>query len=235
MRFDREEYISLMMFEDGARPMLTEIFGLLAGLADEWRAQGATEDEINLAAFDHDYVQLADCGGHCGIIDGFKPAVIDENDEYIITSDELGRKEKLIKKVATIPLPLEYPVSSMDDWLKIKHMYEYDERRVNYDRIETAKKAQAGGALVTAWIPGGFSLPRELMGDEQACFCYYDDPELMADIIGTVTETSLKVLSRVSEKITIDRLNTGEDLAGKSGPLAGPKRSANSSRRIIKR
>lgn len=27
-------------------------------------------------------------------------------------------------------------------------------------------------------------LPRELMGDEAVCLCYYDQPEIMNDILG---------------------------------------------------
>ena len=223
MRYDREEYIALMLHEDGARPMLVEIFGLLAGLSYEWRSQGATEDEISLRAFDLDFVESHDCGGNCGIINAMKPVTLEETEDYIISRDSIGRKNKLFKNVASIPLPLENPVKNMDDWLKLKHMFIYDEGRVDNDMIEKAKKAQNEGALITAWIPGGYHLPRDLMGDEEACVCYYDDPELMADIIGTVTDTAIKVLSRATEKITIDRILTGEDLAGKSGPLVGPK------------
>jgi len=223
MRFDREEYIALMRFEDGARPMLTELFGLMPGLADEWRAQGASEDEINLKAFDLDYTDTVDCGGNCGAFGLSGPVTLEETAEYSIRRDELGRKTKLYKKYASIPLPLEYPVKDADGWLALKPLYAYREGRVDPDGISAAKKAQSAGALVTAWIPGGFYLPRELMGDEAACVCYYEDPELMHDILATVADTSLKVLERVSEQLTIDRLMVGEDLAGKSGPLVGPK------------
>ena len=226
MIFDREEYIALMRFTAGARPMFTEIFGLLAGLPDEWRAQGASEDEINLAAFDFDYVRTLDCGGNCGQFGGGAPVTLEENAEYSIERDSLGRRMKLFKNVASIPLPLDYPVKNMDDWLKIKHMFVYDDRRVDRNRVEAAKKARAEGTLIQAWIPGGFHFPRELMGDEAACVCYYEDPELMADIIKTVSDTALKVLERVSDAVTVDRLMVGEDLAGKSGPLVGPRQVA---------
>lgn len=48
--------------------MFVELFGPLIGLEDEWRAQGASEDEINLTAFDFDYVDIAQCGGNTGIL-----------------------------------------------------------------------------------------------------------------------------------------------------------------------
>ena len=41
---------------DDHRPVFGELFGPLVGLPEEWRAQGAAEDEINMIGFDWDYV-----------------------------------------------------------------------------------------------------------------------------------------------------------------------------------
>ncbi len=64
MRFHRDEYLDLMTYAPAHRPMFVELFGPLIGLEQEWRAQGATEDEINLTAFDWDYVPIVDFGGY---------------------------------------------------------------------------------------------------------------------------------------------------------------------------
>ena len=48
MKWTREEYLDLMTFGDTPRPMFSELFGPLIGSAEEWRAQGASEDEIKL-------------------------------------------------------------------------------------------------------------------------------------------------------------------------------------------
>jgi hypothetical protein len=45
----------------------------------------------------------------------------------------------------------------MDDWLKMKPMFEYDESRINLDAIEEAKALQAKGTMIKAgpgcWMP----------------------------------------------------------------------------------
>lgn len=56
MVWHREEYLAHCRGQYVGREMLSELFGLLVGLEDEWRAQGATPDEISLTAFDWDYV-----------------------------------------------------------------------------------------------------------------------------------------------------------------------------------
>ncbi len=222
MKWNREEYIELMTFGKVERQMFVELFGPLVGLEQEWAAQGATPEEIDLTAFDFDYLQLADCGGVTRQRGGCKPRILEDTPEYTLKIDELGRTTKLIKSSATIAHPLNYPVTDMDSWLKIKPWFEFSEDRIDWDRVEASKKAQQEGALVVAWIPGGFDLPRQLMGEENVCYCYYDQPELMHDIINTIADTAFKVLDRISDRLVIDNLSVHEDMAGKSGPLIGP-------------
>ena len=110
----------------------------------------------------------------------------------------------------------------MDDWLKIKHWYEFSENRVNVDALRELKKRQSDGVLIIGGIPGGFSEPRELMGDEELCCAYYEQPELIRDILDTFADTAAKAYERVCDILTVDLLSVHEDMAGKGGPLAGP-------------
>ncbi|MBT4140135.1 MAG: hypothetical protein HOE48_19615, partial [Candidatus Latescibacteria bacterium] len=64
---------------------------------------------------------------------------------------------------------------------------------------------------------------RQLMGEEALCIAYYEQPELIHDILNTIAETTVKLLDRVTQKVQIDLLSVHEDMAGKSGPLAGPR------------
>lgn len=223
MRFNREQYLELLTFQNKDRQMFVELFGPLIGLEDEWKAQGAAPEELDLTAFDWDYVDRADAGGNTGLLGGYTPENIEETPEYTIKRDELGRTMKLIKKSATIPLPLDYPVKDLESWYRIKDFYTYREERINWDQVEKAKALKKEGYLVTASIPGGFDLPRQLMGEEEACISYYLKPELMRDILETARETSLRVFDRITRQLEIDQISVHEDLAGKSGPLVGPE------------
>lgn len=223
MKFHREEYLELMTFGCPDRQMFVELFGPLVGLEEEWRAQGATDEEIALTAFDWDYVPVVDCGGCTKLRGGQKLITIEDTGEYLIQRDSLGRTLKLCKGVATIPLPLDFPVKDMDDWLRVKPMYEFHEDRIDWEAVERAKKQQSEGALVYGLMPGAYDVPRDLMGEENACLSYYLQPELMHDIMKTLTDTSFRVFERITDVLTIDQLSVHEDLAGKSGPLLGPK------------
>lgn len=223
MQFHREEYINIMTFGQVERPMFVELFGPLQGLEAEWAAQGATPEEIALSAFDWDYVPVVSCGGQTGLRGGLAPVMLEDTPEQSIWRDELGRTMKLIKRSATLPLPLDFPVRDMDTWLQVKPLYTFSPERIDWQQVERARQAQAEGALVVASIPGGYDTPRELMGDEAACVAYYEQPELMREILATLGETAFQVLERVSDRLRIDQLSVHEDLAGKSGPLVGPR------------
>ena len=222
MVWNREEYIAHMRCEDVGKEMFCELFGPLIGLEDEWAAQGASAAECDLSAFGWDSVLKAGCGGEFGAITGIAPILLEDNERFQVIRDDFGRKTKMFKGRSTLPLPLEYPVTCMDDWLQVKHWYEFREDRVDMDEVRACKKAQEQGALVICGVLGAFSEPRNLMGDEELCVAYYDEPELIQDMLNTFADTAEKVLERVQSVLTIDNLFIHEDMAGKSGPLAGP-------------
>jgi len=225
MRFHREPYLDLMTFGPSPRPMFVELFGPLVGLEEEWRAQGATEDEINLTAFDWDYVPIVDCGGH-PLPRGPAPVTLEETAERRVQRDFLGRTLLLLKKTATHALPMDFPVQTMDDWRRVKPFYEFTPDRINWDEVAAARRAREEGALIRAYMPGAFDMTRDLMGEEVACLSYYEQPELMADIMATLRDTTRRVLEPISAALTIDQLSVHEDFAGKSGPLVGPAQIA---------
>lgn len=219
----REEYLDYMTFKANARPLFTEIFGPLIGLKEEWADQGATREELDLSAYRYRCPMRGGIPVNTGWMGGMKEEVIEENDEFTIVRDRMGRTMKLIKGFATIPLPLDHPVKNMDDWLKIKHHYEFSEERFgeNWERI--GRDHLEAGRATMAGIPGGFDEPRQLMGEEAVCVAFYEQPEMIHDMLQTIGDTAFKVLERVSAAVQVDELFVHEDMAGKSGPLAGPR------------
>ena len=219
----RGEYLDHMTFRRNERPLFTEIFGPIVGLKEEWLEQGATPEELDFSAFRYRCEARGGVPVNTGRLGGFTPEVLEETDTVIISRDEYGRTMKLNKGVATLPLPLDHPVKTMDDWLKIKPWYQFSEARFGADWERVAREHLAAGRVVTVSIPGGFDEPRQLMGEAALCMAYYDTPELIHDMLATMGETAFRVLERVSATVQVDMLSVHEDMAGKSGPLVGPK------------
>ena len=212
-----------MTFQANKRPLFTEIFGPIVGLKEEWERQGASPRELDFSAFRYRFEARAHVGVSTGRIVRHPPIVEEETDEYIISRDDIGRQLKLSKGTATIPLPLNFPVKTMDDWLRIKPLYEFSEERFSDGWEGKARRDLEDGKVISVGIPGGYDEPRELMGEMELSYAYYEHPELVHDIIDTIADTATRVLDRVSTAVQVDLLSVHEDMAGKSGPLAGPK------------
>ena len=129
-----------------------------------------------------------------GWLGGCKEEILEETDDYVIARDRMGRHVKLCKGAASIPLPMDYPVKDMDDWLKVKPHYEFSEERFGTDWERRAHQHLEAGRVLSVSIPGGFDEPRQLMGDERLCIAYYDQPELVHDILNTIGRTACSVL-----------------------------------------
>ena len=221
----RAEYLDHMTFRSNTRPLFTEIFGPLIGLKEEWRAQGASEAEIEMSAFRYRRPLYSSLPLNTGWLAGPDDTehILEETAAHIIARDTYGRTVKLIKGSATLALPLDHPVRTMDDWLRIKPHYQFSPERFGDGWETAARQAQDDGYVVCVGLPGGFDEPRQLMGEEALCIAFYEQPELIRDMLDTMGETAFRVLETVSRQVQIDQLDVHEDFAGKSGPLIGPR------------
>ncbi|MBI4978385.1 MAG: hypothetical protein HZC28_12975 [Spirochaetes bacterium] len=223
MSVRRDAYLDYMTFRADGPLMFREIFGPLVGLKEEWMAQGATASELDLSAFRYREAFTRGVGAATGYVGEDRSEMIEENDNHIVFRDARGTKQKLIKGSSTLPLPMEHPVKNMDDWLRVKKHYEFNPGRMPGNIQERAAKNIADGCVITADIPGGFDEVRILLGDEEAAVAGYTQPELVHEILSTIADTACRVFDAVTKDTVIDMLCVHEDMAGKSGPMWGPK------------
>lgn len=210
----REEYLDYMTFRSNTRLLFTEPIGPLIGVKEEWAAQGATPAEIDLSAFRFRYAEEQWLPVNTGWLGGDAPVILHETDDLLVYRDAMGRRMELAKKAATIALPTTHPVAHMDDWRRIKQHYEFSEARLGECR-------PVPGQVITISIPGGFDEPRQLLGEEALALACYEQPELIHDILQTIGDTAGRVIERLP--VTLDQLFIHEDMAGRNGPLFGPK------------
>ena len=154
----------------------------------------------------------------------FEREVLEEDDEFIIFRDPSGVVRKDVQKGRSMPTFLEFPVKCREDWEKLKPRFD-----PNIDeRYEEAKQAAADGFnerenLVPMIICGTYGMPRNLFGEENLAYVYYDDPELLHDIMKTWLSFYCEYARRLTQHIDFDYLFLWEDLAYKNGPLVGPQ------------
>lgn len=212
----REEYLDYMTFRGNRRPLFTEIFGPLLGLKEEWAAQGASADECDCAVFPYRFAEEQVLPIHTGWLGGDDEVILQETEDLLVYRDRMGRRMQMAKRAATLALPCTYPVATMDDWRRIRHHYAFSAERV-------AEWTPQPGCITSICIPGGFDEPRQLMGEENLALACYEQPELLHDMLQAIGNMAFAACEQATRRMPVDQLSVHEDMAGRSGPLLGPR------------
>jgi len=152
----------------------------------------------------------------------FEPKVIEEDDEKLKYLDVDGAVRLFLKKSATMASGWEWPIQDRASWEKLKA------ERINFNNIRE-RLPQNWDALVQEYkrrdYPlgvGGYPLGffgtlAHLIGYDHLFFMYYDEPELIHDILDTFTNLWIAVLEEVLKDVEIDHVQIWEDVSFGSG------------------
>jgi hypothetical protein len=194
---------------------------------DQWRRQSGRPD-LDLARDLHYDLNFASPDVSLGLYPPIKETqVIRDDGEYLIVRDVRGILMRTRKDGASIPEWLDNPVKSASDWERLKeHELRIDEPgrlAIDWDAFR-ARLKQTGEAVQVGWFPyGAFGTPRDLLSVENLLVAYYDQPELIRDMVDHLTTLWLWVYERVADEVQIDHIHIWEDMSGKQGSLISPR------------
>ncbi len=153
----------------------------------------------------------------------FPHTVLSEDAETITYRDERGITKRDRRDGHSMPQFIDYPVKTRADWetLKTERLRLDDTDRVSEDwPAFRARIAASGEAVQVGWFPyGPFGTARDLMGDEELLVAFYDDQELVADMMAHCTSLWLAVWAQVAAAVQIDHIHIWEDMSGRQGSL----------------
>lgn len=153
----------------------------------------------------------------------FEREVIEEDDAYVIFRDPSGVIRKDVKQGRSMPMFLQFPVAGRTDWEALKPRLD----PAADERYAAARQAARDGfnqreTLVPFVICGAYGMPRNLLGEERLAYAYYDEPELLHDIMATWLAFYTAYARRLVRIVDFDYVFLWEDLAFKNGPLISP-------------
>ncbi|MCK4590601.1 MAG: hypothetical protein KAT86_02525, partial [Candidatus Latescibacteria bacterium] len=148
---------------------------------------------------------------------------IEETDEYIIRRESSGQLTQMYHKVSSLPHAIGYPVESPKDWPAVKERLRYSSSRFTSDWVKQARQTQKVDELPLSFGGEGFYwMPRDLLGDERLCLWYYQEPEIVRDILATYTELLCALAEEIVAEVQVDTVHFGEDMAYRGGSMIGP-------------
>lgn len=221
----RERYVETLAFGKPDRLPHWFMYGAMPGVRDRWVSEGMPES-----------VKVEDIPSHFGfdpkprgihVNTGMIPPpvweIIEDNDEYRIAVSDLGDRVMRAKWASTLDHALEYPVKTREDWEAIKDRFKYSPDRFAPDWLDHYRQAREQGMAVAASGGGAYWFPRDLLGDLGLCLAYYEQPDLVHDIVNTLTELLLAIGEEILSKAEVDVLGFAEDMAYKSGSMISPR------------
>ncbi len=159
---------------------------------------------------------------HMGPMPGFEPKILEENEEFVVSLDWRGMVVRNRRDRGSMPEFMSYPIKTPADWAKYKE--ERLQPRVA-ERLPELKKFAAD--ILSLDVPvqvgcfpwGMFGTARDMMGAEEVLMAFYDEPELVRDIMHTYTDLWLALYEEIVKTVRVDHIHIWEDMSGKQGSL----------------
>lgn len=158
----------------------------------------------------------------------FEPEVLQEDESYLDYIDVDGVTRRFQKVEAVIPSATNWPIKDWDSWNKIK------EERLRLDTIRSRFPAnwsewvseykQRDYPLSVGGYPCGFfGTLVHLLGYENVFLKYYDEPDLLKDIIQHFTTLWIAIWEEILAEVDVDCAHIWEDMSSTQGPLVSKK------------
>ena len=122
-----------------------------------------------------------------------------------------------------MPMYLDQPVKDWATWSSYKKRLDPDTpERWPSDWDAYVAKINAADYPVILGVGSFFGFLREWMGLVELLHAFYDDPNLVDDMMDTVLHLEMEVIKRTVKDIRVDQAAFWEDMCYKSGPLISP-------------
>ena len=124
-----------------------------------------------------------------------------------------------------MPITIEGPVKDRYTWESVKErLIGNITERLPQNFSAMCKEAAASDLPVyTGDLPAGFfGGPREILGFENLMYIFYDDPELISEILDTLCDLWINIYTEIQKHVNLDYVFIWEDMCSKSGPLISP-------------
>ncbi|MDD4891772.1 MAG: uroporphyrinogen decarboxylase family protein [Phycisphaerae bacterium] len=156
---------------------------------------------------------------------GFKETTRVEGEFEIVESESGARTRQVLENDVTYSMPefIEYPVRDRASWAF------YKERTAPARVLAVAEVEDRCRALDQRTRPlvigagGAYSVVRSLMGPHRASLMFYDDPELVHDIIAWQTGRFRRFTAPLIARLRPEVVQMGEDLCYNHGMLISPR------------
>lgn len=153
------------------------------------------------------------------------PSILSDEETKYTRRNGDGSVEVIGKGNDKFEHTLEYPVKSRKDWEKIKNEFMAADDPGRFPENWEALVKEYGEREYALELShrGVYGFTRDMLGDENLAFAFYDDPELVRDIMTSYTDMALNIWDRMVKDVEFDLIECWEDMAFRSGAMISPE------------
>ncbi|MFH1739320.1 MAG: uroporphyrinogen decarboxylase family protein [bacterium] len=215
----------LCLHDPSVPPPRWESLGFWSQTVARWRREGLPEDVTPETFFDMDpRAYLPGGSGFTGLPfhPVFEKEILAEDSNTVTFRGGSGIILRELRENSELSMPqwIEFPVKSRADWEAIKYRLDIDTRP-----LPTREEIEAEVDLsypVAFTFCGFYGAPRNLFGEENLSYAYYDQPDLIHDIQRHWIEYCKENFRRIASLVRIDYALIWEDMSYKTAPLISP-------------
>jgi uroporphyrinogen-III decarboxylase len=153
----------------------------------------------------------------------FEIRQIDEDGKTVTLRMSSGQIIKLLKNRSGMPMFIDWPIKDRKSWEELKRRLDPNtpERYPAAWETYVEEINQLEGPIVLE-VGGFFGFLREWVGTEKVLYLFYDDPNLVEEIMDTILFLEMEIVKKVSKNISFQMAAYWEDMAYNAGPLISP-------------
>ena len=120
---------------------------------------------------------------------------------------------------------IDWPIKSKADWdeYKRKHMQADDPSRFPDNWAELVEQYRNRECPLQLTHRGVYGFCRNRMGDENLAYAFYDEPDLVHDMMDSYTEMAIEIWEKQVKEVDFDLIECWEDMAYRTGSLISPQ------------
>lgn len=167
------------------------------------------------------------------LVPPFEEQVLEQDERTVTIRDSVGRVRRALKEDSigqarmSMDTYLRFAVQDRDDWREISQRLDpkTPERYEDGWQENVPRWQERTVPLIFApncQLMGFYWMAREMMGTENLSLAWYDQPELMHEMMEFWGDFLIEAARPILEKTSLEYINLNEDMAMKNGPLLGP-------------
>ena len=163
----------------------------------------------------------------------FQERVVAEDETTVTRIDRMGLTCRQLKRQPETSMPefVGSPVQTRGDWDRIKRRLDpHTPGRYPADWAQRVARWQERRPILRLYGlvanyyggPSLFGFARMLLGPERVLYAFYDEPDMVHDMMETATEFSLDMVARALREAPVTLVQFWEDMCYRNGPLISP-------------